>query len=126
LADERETKRLAQLCSARVERDLDTVLIRLHGEFDLACERPFLEELEGALDGQTRALVLDLGALKFIDSIGLRMLVTLDAHARADGLDFTVLCGEGEVRRVLRKTGLDGVLPLVGPSGRVPPSDSPI
>jgi anti-anti-sigma factor len=69
----------------RVEQQLDTVLIRLHGEFDLTCEEPFREELAGALDANTTTLVLDLRALTFIDSCGLRMLVTLDRRpARTD------------------------------------------
>jgi anti-anti-sigma factor len=92
--------------------DLVDAMGRLHRH---RCERPFLEELGAALDEQTTALVLDLRALKFIDSTGLGMLVALDASARDDGFDFTVLCREGGVRRVLRETGLDGVLPLVVP-----------
>ena len=43
MVDDREPRRLAQLCSVRVERDLDTVLIHLNGEFDAGCERRFLE-----------------------------------------------------------------------------------
>lgn len=126
MLDDRAAKRLAQLCSMRVEQQLDTVLIRLHGEFDLTCEEPFREELAGALDANTTTLVLDMRALTFIDSCGLRMLVTLDRATSEDGLDFTVLCGEGHVRGVLRETGLDGVLPVVGPSGVVPASDTPV
>ena len=126
LLDGRAVKRLAQFCSMRVEQELDTVLIRLHGEFDLTCEEPFREELASALDEDTTSLVLDLCALIFIDSCGLRMLVTLDRATSEDGLDFTVLCGEGNVRQVLRKTGLDGLLRVIGPSGAVPASDSPV
>jgi anti-anti-sigma factor len=126
LLDDRTAKRLAQLCSMRVEQQLDAVLIRLHGEFDLTCEEPFREELERALDEDTKTLVLDLCGLTFMDSAGLRILVTLDRATSEDGLHFTVLCGQGHVRRVLRETGLDGVLSVVDPSGVVPPSDSPI
>jgi anti-sigma B factor antagonist/stage II sporulation protein AA (anti-sigma F factor antagonist) len=126
LLDDRTAKRLAQLCSMRVEQQLNTVLIRLHGEFDLSCEEPFREELARALDEDTTSLVLDLRALTFMDSVGLRTLVTINRATSDDGLDFTVLCGEGHVRRVLRETGLDGVLPVVDPSGTVPASDSPV
>ena len=70
--------------------------------------------------------MLDLRALTFIDSVGLLMLATLSRTTSENGLDFTVLCGEGHVRRVLRETGLDGVLRVVGPSGAVPASDSPV
>jgi anti-anti-sigma factor len=125
--DERGAKRLSQLCSMRVDRHFDTVLISLHGEFDWLCERPFSEELGGALDEQATALVLDLQALQFIDSPGLRMLLALDGTARDDGLDLTVLCdGRGGVRNVLRETGLDGLLPIVDDAGAVPASDSPV
>jgi anti-sigma B factor antagonist len=124
--DERKAKRLSQLCSMRVERHYDTVLISLHGEFDCSCERAFHEEIGCALDEQASGLVLDLHALRFIDSPGLRMLLTLDGTARDDGLDFTVLCRSGAVRRVLKDTGLDGLLPIVDDAGAVPASDSPI
>ena len=124
--DDRAAKRLAQLCSMRVEQQLDTVLVGLHGEFDLTCEEPFCEELAYALEGQAAALVLDLRELTFMDSVGLRMLVTLNVATSEDGLDYTVICGEGYVRQVLRETGLDGVLPVVDPYGSVHASDSPV
>jgi anti-anti-sigma factor len=126
LLDGRAPKRLAQLCSMRVERQLDTVLIHLHGEFDLTCEEPFSDELARALEEKTTSLVLDMCALTFIDSVGLRMLVTLNRSTSEQGLDFTVLCREGHIRWVLRETGLDGVLPVVDPGGTVPASDSPV
>ena len=126
MLDDRTAKRLAQFCSMRVEQQLNTVLIRLHGEFDLSCEEPFREELARALDEDSTSLVLDLCALTFMDSVGLRTLVTINRTTSENDLDFTVLCGEGHVRRVLRETGLDGVLPVVDPSGTVPASDSPV
>jgi anti-sigma B factor antagonist len=110
----------------RVEQQFDTVLIGLHGEFDLTCEEPFCEELARALEAETTTLVLDLRALTFMDSVGLRMLVTLNVAASEDGLDYTVICGEGYVRQVLRETGLDGVLPVIDPYGSVHASDSPV
>jgi anti-sigma B factor antagonist len=126
LLDDRADKRLAQLCSMRVEQQLDTVLIALHGEFDVTCEEPFCRELASALEEETTALVVDLRKLTFMDSVGLRMLVTLNMATSEDGLDYTVICGEGYVRQVLRETGLDGVLPVVDPYGSVHASDSPI
>jgi anti-anti-sigma factor len=126
LLDGREPMRLAQLCSMRVEQQQDTVLIRLQGEFDLTCEVPFSEALTFTLETDTTTLVLDLCALRFIDSVGLRMLVTLNKTTAEDGVDFTILCGEGHVRRTLRDTGLDGVLRVIDRSGAVPASDSPV
>jgi anti-anti-sigma factor len=110
----------------RDERNLGTTIIRLAGEFDLASYERFQEELGRLLDSETDSLVLDLVGLEFIDSTGLRVLVQIDSLARRDGFDFTVLSGDGQVRQVLRASGLDGVLPLVDPSGIVPASDSPV
>jgi anti-anti-sigma factor len=124
--DEREAKRLSQFCSMTLQWHFDTVLISLHGEFDRSCEAPFREEFGRALDARATGLVLDLRELKFIDSPGLRMLLSLHGTARDDGLDLTILCGSGGVRRVLRETGLDGLLPIVDDEGAVPASDSPV
>ena len=117
---------LARHCSLRAERERDKAIIRLAGEFDLGCEKRFRAELESALDNHVGTFVLDLRGLTFIDSTGLGMLVQIDALARSDGFDFTVLCGDGQVRRVFEQTGLDGVLPLIDHNGQVPASDSPI
>jgi anti-sigma B factor antagonist len=111
----------------RAERDLDTMIVGLAGEFDQSCDGPFQDELGRVLDGHTDRFVLDLRGLEFIDSTGLRMLVQINNRSEGDGFDFTLLCRDGKVREVLRLTGLDGVLPLVEPrGGMVPPSDSPL
>jgi anti-sigma B factor antagonist len=123
---DRGARRLAQLCSMRVERSDGTVMIRLHGEFDIACAERFEDELDATLDGETAALVVDLCGLKFMDSTGLRILVTLNHTTNEHGIDYTVVCDKGAVRHVLSETGLDGVLPVVSPHGAVPRSDSPV
>jgi anti-anti-sigma factor len=126
LPDDDSAITLAKLCSMRVEQHLDTSIIRLQGEFDLSCEERFQAELDATIDEQTETLVLDLRGLEFMDSTGLRMLVQLDRLAQRDGIDFSVFCGNGQVRMVLRETGLDGILPVVDPAGVVPRSESAI
>jgi anti-anti-sigma factor len=123
---DRAARRLGQLCSMRVERSDGTVMIRLHGEFDMACAERFEDELDGALDRETVALVVDLCDLQFMDSTGLRILLTLNGTTNEHGIEYTVVCDEGAVRHVLLATGLDGVLPVVTPHGAVPRSDSPV
>ena len=121
-----EKTRLSTHCSMRSERSLDTTVIRLSGEFDLSCEDALWEELGQVLDSEISTLVLDLQGLEFIDSTGLRMLLSLNNLAQSDGFDFTVFCGKGMVMRVLYETGLDGILPVVNPAGVVPATDAPI
>jgi anti-anti-sigma factor len=118
---------LSSTCSARAEQHLDTRVMRLYGEFDLASEDGFRRELDEVLSGIPATFLLDLRGLDFMDSTGLRMLIAVDARSRDDGFDFAVLCGDGHVRRVLHETGLDGVLPVVDARGEeVPATDSPI
>jgi anti-anti-sigma factor len=115
-----------RLCRMVTECGAGTAVIRLYGEFDLTCEKAFEEELRSLLDSETSSVIVDLQELDFIDSTGLGALLSLDNLARQDGFEFTVVYGNGEVRRVLRETGLDGVLPLVDRSGVVPTPDSPV
>ena len=119
---------LGKLCSMRIEEDSGSATIRLYGEFGLGCEERFQDALRRTLEGgEHEPLVLDLRGLTFIDSTGLRMLISVDAIARSAGVGFAVICNEdGPVRRVLRETGLDGVLPVIDPFGPVPAADSPV
>jgi anti-sigma B factor antagonist len=126
LPDDEGATALAKLCSMRVEKQLGTTTILLHGEFDLACAERFEEELGRALDSETEKLVLDLRGLEFIDSTGLRMLVKLHNLADQDHFVYTVLARDGQVGLILHQSGLDRVLPVVDPSGAVPVSESPV
>ena len=126
MIEERPGTPLSSICSARAEQHLDTTIVRLYGEFDLSGEERLNVLLEHLEDDRPATLVLDLRGLTFIDSTGLRVMVSLLNDASRDGFDFAVLCSEGPVRAVLRETGLDGVLPVIDPAGSVPPTDSPV
>jgi anti-anti-sigma factor len=120
-------RRLGQLCSMQIDRKPATVQIRLRGEFDMSCAERFEDQLDGVLEPETKALIVDLCDLQFVDTTGLRMLITLDRTTTAYGIEYTILCREeGAVRHVLKETGLDGMLPVVSPFGPVPRSDSPV
>jgi anti-sigma B factor antagonist len=126
MRDARPGTQLSNICWIETERHLDSSIVRLHGEFDLAAEKQFVDELGPLLDRGTATLVLDLRGLTFMDSTGLRMLVSLYNRAEEDVIDFAVLCDDGNVRNVLRETGLDGVLPIVHPSAHVAASEPPL
>jgi len=102
------------------------VSIWVYGEFDLKSEERFRSELAAALADETDSLVLDLRGVEFIDSTVLRLLVQVETLTRREQIEFAVVCGPGQVRSVLRLTGLDGVLPLVDSTGAVPASESPV
>jgi anti-sigma B factor antagonist len=126
MLEERPGIRLSRVGSVRAERHLDTTIVRLHGELDVSGEDRLREVLDDVVDGETATLVMDLRGLTFIDSTGLRLLVSLQNLSVEHCFDYAILCGEGAVRRVLRETGLDGLLPVIDPAGAVPASDSPV
>jgi anti-anti-sigma factor len=110
---------LSRECSLTSERQGDSLLVRIQGEFDLACDDRFKEEMGRLVDQKTARLVLDLRELSFIDSTGLRALVRLDSTAKSDGFDFTVLYDpSGPIRRVLEVAGMEDVLPLADGSAQ--------
>jgi anti-anti-sigma factor len=97
----------------RVERDGDTVLVRVSGSCDVRCHqelRELLIELEASGADQ---IVVDLSALGFIDSVGLKVLIAAWTRARHGGHHFSVRLGDsGQVHRVFTVTGLDRLIPL--------------
>jgi anti-sigma B factor antagonist len=119
-------KPLSGVCWIETERHLGTSIVRLSGEFDVSAESAFGESIDRAVDAGTATLVFDLRGLTFMDSTGLRILVSLNNRCEKDEIDFAVLCGDGPVLDVLRETGLDGVIPVVDPSGALKPAESPV
>ena len=71
------------------------------------------EEAVQALVGMLTALILDLQEVTFLDSTGLRAIVSADARARADRFELKIVRGPEQVQKLLHLTGMDKILPLV-------------
>ena len=85
----------------------------LRGEFDMAATFTVEPALERLLDEPgLEALTIDLGALRFIDSTGVGVLIRLHDEARARGIGLTFAPGPPEVQRVFAVAGLADVLPF--------------
>jgi anti-sigma B factor antagonist len=92
-----------------VQRRDDVAVVQPRGELDLAT----VETLRGTLDvGSAARLVLDLRALSFIDSTGLRLLVELHQRAQGDGFELTLIAPPDPIDRPIRLCGLDAALPF--------------
>jgi anti-sigma B factor antagonist len=85
----------------------------LAGEFDLAALPQFEDAIAAVEAGSPAAIVVDLSGLTFMDSSGLRALVTADERARAAGRRLAIVPGPPPVRRVFEITQLDRKLDLV-------------
>lgn len=91
----------------------DGVLVRLVGELDLAGAPKLEDELRHVEQRGPAVIVLDLQELTFMDSSGLRALLTADARAREAGRRLVLVRGDERVQRVLAITRLDERLEIV-------------
>jgi anti-anti-sigma factor len=87
-----------------VRHEPDRTVLRLHGELDLSSAQLFQSEFDGAEIGSAAMVVLDLEGLQFIDSTGLRMILSAHERARERGQEFAITPGSPQVRRLLTIT----------------------
>jgi anti-anti-sigma factor len=96
----------------KVEEAGREVVVRLHGELDIASAKTFEDELRQAIDSDASAITLDLGRLSFIDSTGLRAMVSISELSRTKGNLLRMSRGSESVERALEVSGLRDSLPF--------------
>jgi anti-anti-sigma factor len=97
-----------------VEED-GLVRLALRGELDLSTVSKVEDELRRAEADEPKLLLLDLGELTFLDSTGLRLIVTADQRAREQGRRLAIVKGPETVQRVFAITRLDERLEMLEP-----------
>ncbi len=80
--------------------------VKVSGEVDLATAPELEAQVDPVLDGASAGVALDLEALTFIDSSGLRALVALAKDAQSRGVAFSLENVPRHAQRVLELTGL--------------------
>jgi anti-sigma B factor antagonist len=78
----------------------------LHGELDLSSAPQLDESLRHAEASGGSWLIIDLRELEFMDSTGLRALLTAHNRATEDGRRMSLVVGEGAVSRLIDLTGV--------------------
>jgi anti-anti-sigma factor len=107
----------------RVERD--TAVLSLHGELDLV-NAPLLDgEISSPAVSGAAMVVLDLEGLRFIDSTGLRAILSAHTIATERGQEFAVTPGVQQVKRLLRLTRIDDHLRVIAPFEQLPVAPPP-
>jgi anti-sigma B factor antagonist len=93
-----------------------TVTATVHGELDLTVA----DELKAALAGALRlrpvpeTLVVDLGAVAFLDSSAVHVLLAIHRRAVARGVRLVIAPAAPAVQRVFALCLVDDVLPFAG------------
>jgi anti-anti-sigma factor len=102
-----------------------TRVVAVTGELDLASVKRVENAIDGALSEQAETVVLDLSALSFCDSSGIRLALAADRRATAQGVRFVVVRPAGTARRAFDICRLDGELTLVAAHDATPADGSP-
>jgi anti-sigma B factor antagonist len=85
-------------------------LVALSGELDQSQFPRADAALQKALAAQPERLVIDMRALWFVDSAGIRALLRAYHQARQQGSRFAIRAGEGGSRQVLKLAGLESLV----------------
>ncbi|HEY3239545.1 MAG TPA: STAS domain-containing protein [Acidimicrobiia bacterium] len=90
------------------------ITVAVRGELDVLTA-PFLwERLETLLPESGERLVLDLGGVRFIDSMGLGVIVRAQSRLSNAAGQLVVRAPQEQARKVFEMTGLDRTLDLEG------------
>ncbi|HEX4435219.1 MAG TPA: STAS domain-containing protein [Solirubrobacteraceae bacterium] len=89
--------------------------LALSGELDVVTAPALDASVERLLSGRVESLILDLRGVTFIDSSGLRTVLTAWDSCREAGREFLLIPGDGACLRLFRITGVLDDLPIWEP-----------
>lgn len=103
------------LLSVERRQEGDRLVVSPIGELDVSSAERLHEALIGIENDPPKYIVLDLSRLTFIDSAGLRLIVSWQRRcAQADGATLELRRGSQAIQRVFQIAGLERSLPFVG------------
>ena len=108
----------------RTDRLGTMTVVVLVGELDIAAEADATAALTDAM-GDGGVLVADLRELTFLDSTGVRVLLTADLEAKERGVRFGVARNDGMVRRLLDVTRIEQRFPVVDDPAELAEGEAP-
>ncbi len=103
------TARSVPSLRVRVVRDVGDVVVAPSGEIDIASAPVLERELRALAVERDERLVIDLRAVDFLDSSGLRLLIALRNTAKRAGWRLVVVPGPARVQRIFDLTGTRGL-----------------
>jgi anti-anti-sigma factor len=98
-----------------VEPARESVRVAPVGELDIATVGKLEAEVVRLRETGFEQIILDLRGVRFLDSTGLRLVLELDAAARADGHELRVIRGADVVHRIFEVTQVVERLNFVEP-----------
>lgn len=91
------------------ERTGECLLIAVEGRLDSTTAEEFRKEVIAEIGAEDRTVVMDLAAVTFVSSAGLRALLMV---AKSQGVEVRLCCLLPEVRAVFTMSGFDRILAI--------------
>jgi anti-sigma B factor antagonist len=88
-------------------------VVALSGELDFSNVERFVGALSIPFDAEVPRTIVDLTALRFVDSSGLNALILLQRRYQAGGGDLHLVVSDSRLLRLFQITGLDQVFRLL-------------
>jgi anti-anti-sigma factor len=101
--------------SFTVDRRVGGTCLAVFGEVDMGTADQLVAKASALLDEAPADLTLDFAGITFLDSAGVKALVSIYQHAFARGCKLTVTNLRPHIRHVLEITRLDEILTLDDP-----------
>ena len=75
-------------------------VVELHGPIDTETHQQLDEELEEIIDDKTKAVILDMGDVKYISSIGIRVVITAKKNLEAKNASFSMVNLQPQIKKI--------------------------
>ena len=98
---------------SRAEDAKGWTVLAVEGEIDIATASALDEAIEQAVSDGKRNIAVDLEAVSFMDSTGLRTLIVAHRRLEDESGRLVVIPGSGPIRRLLEVAGVVDTLDVV-------------
>ena len=90
----------------------DAYVISLAGEVDLYTAPEFKQQLLDVIGKGAKSVIVDFTTTTFIDSTTLGILIGASKRLRSRGGDVSLVCGDGDIRKIFEITLLDRIFTI--------------
>lgn len=86
------------------------IVVRLSGQLDTLTAKPFESHLAERISQGQKRIIVDLAAVNYVSSYGLRVFLLTAKQLRSDRRAFTLCRLTPEVKKIFRISGFDKIL----------------
>ena len=104
--------------NVEVQRQDGNLIALVEGSVDGNNAAAFQASLQDAVEEGDKSMVLDFGALDYISSAGLRVLLLVAKDRENSGANFAICSLQGQVRELFSVSGFDQIIQISDSAGR--------